>query len=383
MTIKLPSQARSSLGGDPELFLLDETGHIAPLHNVTIPNAWGERPLGHRDGCAFEFNTHVDKCRDGYVASVGSQMYYIQDFAHKNGWTVAQKARAKILKADLKGAPADMLKGGCDPDIDAYSGFTKTPGAYRGGDRYAGGHMHWGIAPTLNNEFEKIESYAGAVRLLDIWIGLPLTAILGAKHAADERARRRYYGQAGSFRVQPHGLEYRTPSAAAYSNPVLLHSLLGMGRLVMNTYFQNMSESLYLYPPHAKNALSTLQLLDEDSVRRIIDMSDFGQAQDFCMEVLYPSVGYAKVPIDREQFWSKSYRYIVTAMAAMTVGAQHEVYLSDDVGVNWKSGEGNRGPAQSLRWDSRWPFFEYAKGLADKDKTSEVPFEDEDDEEDD
>lgn len=356
--LPLPNVNRNWIGGDPECFLVDKRGYIGPIHRFEnkIPTSFS-KPIGHRDGAAFEFNIAPGLCRGNVMGGVQEQIKKIVAFAAQNELHMQMRAQGRILNEYLTDAPPDMMKGGCDPDYDAYSGLRKEPNRYANNFRYAGGHMHFGI-DTQPSDHEKVEVYAGAVSLLDIFVGIPLVAIGGDMTAKEEAARRCYYGQAGSFRVQPHGFEYRTPSSFLYSAPEILSGLFGMARIVINSYFNNIDERVGTSLDSMRKANANLRILDEMTVRHIIDMVDVREAQRFCLEELFPRIGY----LDRgiSQSYTRDYSTIATGLAALTYGATQGHYLSRNVVSNWQS---SRGPAIALSQYDHWPWYKYVREL--------------------
>ena len=90
----------------------------------------------------------------------------------------------------------------CDPDYCIYTeGPNQVTGAARTNLRSAGFHIHVGYA---NNT---IDQSMLMLRYIDTYVGLP--SILYDTDAE----RRKLYGKAGCFRLQPYGFEYRTLSS--------------------------------------------------------------------------------------------------------------------------------------------------------------------------
>lgn len=391
LKIPQPNRLRFSIGGDPEFFALSAKGNIRPLHNAEFPksrrpvlNSDGtfghiEVPELHRDGCAIELNCVVHPCRGNFVKDLSVLMRKAMGVAVDNGGSLAAVAEAPILKTSLRGAPADMLRGGCDPDYDAYTGDIKTPAPYATNMRYAGGHIHFGVntqkrpqigwfrdaqpydTSPIGEEDELVALYSPFIKLLDLWVGVPAVAMLGAIEQSKEANRRQYYGQAGSFRVQPHGVEYRTLSSAAWREPNQVSGLLGMARMVVNHFFKNEYEVLALSTADAARAEKYLRILDENTVRHIIDTHDYQMAQDFVLAEMYPGMGYVH-PTWNAGGGDTSYEPIATAMAAWTYGAQNGEYVDTSLSKNYAR-QGMQayyqGPAFCLALGDNWSFRKY------------------------
>lgn len=89
---------------------------------------------------------------------------------------------------------------GCTPDVDVYSGQAKRP-TPNGGLRTCGGHIHAGYKDVVDCDIEE-----DVIKWMDIHLGVP-SVLLDEDHL-----RRGLYGQAGSFRLKPYGVEYRVLS---------------------------------------------------------------------------------------------------------------------------------------------------------------------------
>lgn len=115
---------------------------------------------------------------------------------------------------ELLGIPSALVMG-CDPDFNAYSvvqngGDIRSSANSRpnvrdlGGYRFAGCHLHIGYPTALMPNY-----------VLVVFADL----IAHAVGLQDRSLRRNYYGRPGNFRPTPYGLEYRSLSGAAVSNP--------------------------------------------------------------------------------------------------------------------------------------------------------------------
>jgi hypothetical protein len=135
----------------------------------------------------------------------------------------------------MKNAPDDVKQFGCEPSWDAYTGETKTPpiDAMTHPWRYAGGHLHFSDAPAVTSAKGKpTPQLRKIVKLMDLYIGLPLTCVFGDRLTYQ---RRKYYGQAGEFRPQTYshnryGVEYRTPGPEVWRAPWVASFAMGVGR---------------------------------------------------------------------------------------------------------------------------------------------------------
>lgn len=79
-----------------------------------------------------------------------------------------------------------------------------------------GGHIHIGIEPLPDPEY-----YSKLSLVLDDFIGIPTAELNGPIRKSDSE-----YGNTTDWRVQPYGMEYRTPPATVWKNPELTKIVL-------------------------------------------------------------------------------------------------------------------------------------------------------------
>lgn len=111
---------------------------------------------------------------------------------------------------------------GCDPD-DSVWGEECIPGTIDAEThpwRYAGFHIHLGL-PSSPRFFLDSINRRNAIRALDRTVGL--TSLALAKGTGDKR--RSIYGRPGIYRIQPWGIEYRTPSNVLMLSPERVESV--------------------------------------------------------------------------------------------------------------------------------------------------------------
>lgn len=178
------------------------------------------------DGFAVELNSVPETCRDRFVPSAGLvfQHFYKQYPEYKLSAVPVMKLSAESLKGKL---PLGVTEFGCLPDRDAYSLQEKTPprSDYHNNIRYTGGHLHWSLPKSPQIPADLMA--AAFVIMHDIVTGIPLVSMLGNVNDYGEATRRTYYGQAGSHRVKPYGVEWRVPSSAIMLSPIMLSWIIG------------------------------------------------------------------------------------------------------------------------------------------------------------
>lgn len=202
-------------GCDPELFVHDGENFV-PAHNM-IP---GTKDAPHKvrngavqvDGLALEFNIDpVDNGKD-WLHRIRDVQGQLRDMIDPK-YNLKATPSADFVEKDFINLPPEAKVLGCDPDLNAWSGYrNEVPGnAGENPYRCAGGHVHigWREADSANlTDQVHIEDCRTVVKALD--------ATLGALSINFDKDRRRaaLYGKAGAHRVKPYGVEYRTLSNA-------------------------------------------------------------------------------------------------------------------------------------------------------------------------
>lgn len=132
----------------------------------------------------------------------------------------------------------DAKEFGCNPELDVYLEDQVQPPEGGHTFRSAGGHIHLG-----NNNFNaahkkdrkgyllEFEDKAEAIKLMDIFVGLPLVLM---DNDPTSSARKKLYGKAGRFRVTPYGVEYRTPSPYWLTSPRIAETVANLTFFVLN-----------------------------------------------------------------------------------------------------------------------------------------------------
>jgi len=308
-------------GADPELFVIKaDNGYAYSAHLLTWPKegmkvrvpGTSSSARMDRDGFAVEVHPEATYCRDWSVPNTAA---ILREFRRKfPEWKLSAKPMLRLTNEALKNAPPDVMGYGCVPDMDAYSLEEKAPETtgYHDNYRYTGGHIHlampWGLHPAYDHMYVPVapkelrsKLTALAAIALDVKFAVPLVAVIGRVNDYGEAARRRYYGQAGSYREKPYGIEYRVPSSAVMLSPVLWTWAIGAARGVL------MGMNSITTEEGLMSAYHRLQRYDFDRVRHIINNHDVDEARKFLadyteiLETIYkPDFVFTMVKADDE-----------------------------------------------------------------------------------
>ena len=294
----MPGMYGEQFGGDPELFVVKaDNGYAHSAHlldwpkagmRVSVPGTSSSARMD-RDGFAVEVHPEATYCRDWSVPNTAA---ILREFRKQfPEWKLSAKPMLRLTKEALKNAPPDVMGYGCVPDMDAYSLEEKAPETtgYHDNYRYAGGHIHlampWGLHPAYDHIYLPVapkelrsKLTALAAITLDVKFAVPLVAVIGRVNDYGEAARRRYYGQAGSYREKPYGIEYRVPSSAVMLSPVLWTWAIGAARGVLRNMPTITTEDGLM------RAYRSLERYDFDRVRYIIDNHDVAEARKFLVD---------------------------------------------------------------------------------------------------
>lgn len=209
------------LGADPEFFIL---GNDEP---ISADKFFGKkkRNASHQiffDGFQAEINLPPNTCRELFTADLGgiireafSKIVFRGRKLGIKDFKIFPVATIRIKPEHLIDVDEECLRFGCSPDAILYSSEERSyPDGRKHFYRYAGGHIHVGLKDRIVFleilKDNKLEFLRNSIKLMDRLGGL-LSVVLSPYE--DERQRRKYYGQAGCYRLNNHGIEYRTPSS--------------------------------------------------------------------------------------------------------------------------------------------------------------------------
>jgi len=175
---------------------------------------------------------------------------------------------------ELAGCDEECFRFGCAPSNSIYPiRNIKYPDGHTFTKRFAGGHIHIGfdsieVMRKMNNP-DMLEKF---IKMSDILAGITGTAMA---YNDRERTRRKYYGQAGTYRIQPHGIEYRTLSNFWLVAPELVSLMTGIVRDALRLTYGDMSNRFF-------------NKVDMNEIVRVINKVDNVRAREIYNEVILP-----------------------------------------------------------------------------------------------
>jgi hypothetical protein len=255
-----------SIGTDPEIFLTDAEGKLLPAYKF-LPDKHGRKPI-YWDGFQAEFRVPSHHCLENLAGDVQDRLTTLLQQLQKYapGAKLSAQSVVEVPREELLHAEKEHVALGCDPSQNIYGMHSRNiPDSRKLKWRFAGGHLHFGVAKRLKRTRFFKEEVDGAIGMLDALLGV---AMVSMAEEFDNPLRRKYYGQAGEFRLPPHGLEYRTLSNFWLSHPALMHLAFDIGRMAVQLGMQGMRSAVK----------ATL-----DEVQRCINDSDVDKARSLLL----------------------------------------------------------------------------------------------------
>lgn len=201
-----------SIGADPELFVLDETGKPVSAAGL-IP---GTKAVPHKveggaiqvDGMAAEFN--IDPCTSftEFNDRIKLVVKQLQGFL-PTGYTLSAVPCIVFDEDVWDAAPEEAKELGCSPDFNAWTGTVNPPPNCSSNPRLrtASGHLHIGWTDDADmGDIQHILNCQDLVKQLDWYLGA------WSLKMDPDPTRRLLYGKAGACRYKPYGVEYRVLS---------------------------------------------------------------------------------------------------------------------------------------------------------------------------
>jgi hypothetical protein len=274
-----------SIGGDPEFFIYQKTDK-GKLKLITADKVLGGKQNKEHtdsgscffDGVQAEINPSHSSCREFFGRNIVRCLERIRRIASsklkckESDIVFAPLASIDITKKDLKNSDKECFRFGCAPDYCIYDRPKdfKYPDGKKYMKRFSGGHIHLGFDSIgYQRKMKTPEKMLALIKLADYLVGVPAVAI---SNGEEEIERRNYYGLAGTYRIQPHGIEYRTLSSFWMVAPPLMSLMTGLLRDAFSIAYNDLEDEV-------------LEEIDQDEVKRIIDESDIKAAREMWKDI--------------------------------------------------------------------------------------------------
>lgn len=318
------------LGQDSEFFLIDKTnGKSIPAHKFFPPkdeaftydtasfySAGGfdtnphYKHLGsggklkvYRDGYAVEVNSDPVNCRAWLWEDLRSALEFARKSANlPENIIFSTKPLVPIDLNEMEEWPQDLKILGCSPTLDAYSGTRKVirvdPQTLP--FRTSGAHLHISDIDSITVEPRQ---WATFIKLCDLFIGLPQTVLFGDEL---EFERRTLYGQAGEFRKQQWGLEYRVCSSRVLNHVAIYSLFTGILRDLVAYHFFKLADA---WNPKIEEPLIKAINTGEGAIELLDDMLKHLNAMGFTRVPLH---GVRNGTVDGTKYGNPKYDPLTT-----------------------------------------------------------------------
>ena len=267
-----------SFGADPEFFFTkgkEVIGSEKILKGDIEARDEYNTPYGKViiDGVQAELNPAPSSCREAFATNLSQCFREVANLTKKDkNLNVSFTQVVTVGKKEFDSLSDDSKKFGCAESQNVYnkkSSITVDPNVYR--KRSAGGHIHMGA--NAGSPLRKVlETTDVLIPIMDLIVGN--TCVLIDRNP-DNKERRKNYGRAGEFRVQPHGMEYRTLSNFWLQSYQLMSFVMGLSRLAVSIVADSNTDSYGRGDKTEDFAKNLLKLVDRKKVEEAINNNNF------------------------------------------------------------------------------------------------------------
>lgn len=261
-----------TLGADPEVFLRKDGKIISSDKLIPKEGIISGKGKIVRDGIQVELQpTGTYYCRQEASLALIHLIVELQTLAKKEGMEVSWDQVITLSDEEWKDIPEECRILGCNPSLNIYGErpITVDVNTYR--VRSAGGHIHLGL-----RHIDMTAPPGRLVALMDLFVGIPSVLLNRDSRAAE---RRENYGRAGEYRIQPHGVEYRTLSNFWLRSYVLTSLIYGLAREALCVQL-GYTENVYIPSKPDAWAPDLLSKFNGEEVEKAINTNDLKLAEE-------------------------------------------------------------------------------------------------------
>ncbi len=203
-----------TLGADPECHILDiEAAKIVSAIPILQKDKHNPIILGndvklYADNCLCEFSFNPSKSVEEMLERIKDALTRIQNHLGERYMLLPIAGHFYSDEELMPSYDINPMEIGCDPSYDCYKICINNPSPFPDNMRTGSFHIHVGNQNWENGDERLIsfDSRHDAIKLMDLYVGL--ASVIFDKDETTV-ARRKIYGQAGSFRRPDYGIEYR------------------------------------------------------------------------------------------------------------------------------------------------------------------------------
>jgi hypothetical protein len=244
------SGIKIKLGCDPEFFLKNKRGSYRSAHDLVPGNKREPHKLNkgaiQADGTAVEFNIDAAETPEEFATNIKTVLEEVRKIVPEE-YKFQFKPSINYNSEYFKEVPEGAKELGCDPDFNAWKLGEQNPRPVpNDGHRTASGHIHIGWTSGADvSDPAHLEDCMLVTRRMDYL----LRPISVAWETQDDVARRKLYGDWGTFRPKPYGVEYRVLGNTWLRYPNLWPWLFQMFEYGFRTLEQGYGEDAAVYKP--------------------------------------------------------------------------------------------------------------------------------------
>lgn len=261
-----------SFGSDPELLIVDQNGK--PVSAIKVFPGHGKQakiPIGDQaifyDNVLLELNLRPARTLYEFNANFKQALDGASKILHKKGLHLSTQASVTFPQSECEDEEACVF--GCEPEFCIYNRTDDNkimrvdPPLLPEGStfRTCGGHIHIGHPVA---DWERGGDPGNVIKLMDGFIGV--ISVMLDKDASSP-ARKKLYGGAGTHRITPYGVEYRTLSNFWLSTPRLVAIIYKLTRLVIEKA---------MIDPHIMDTL-----IEMPDLQKLVNAGTISEAYEF------------------------------------------------------------------------------------------------------
>lgn len=263
LSVELPNLSTPLTGADPEVFFEDALGQVVPAFSFLPKKFDGSQVFW--DGFQGEFSPGVASCQDYFGTFMRACLAELQK-RMPQGVRFSTRSVVNIPERTLETAATEHVGLGCSPSLNAYGlRGMEVPNPRDLPIRFAGGHIHYGVALDYAAKPDYALRCVEAVKMMDALVGLMSVSLCEGR---DHPSRRVYYGLAGEYRLPKHGLEYRTLSNAWLASPSVYHLTFSIARTAARLGMEMYRNRLLRI--HERDVVEAINTTNPEMARQLI-----------------------------------------------------------------------------------------------------------------
>ncbi len=213
------------------------------------------------DGVQAELNPRPNTCRANLGNEISACFMELYEKIKEKDIKCDFSQGLKITKKEMNSLSEQAKQFGCAPSQNAYK--KKNEITIKDASKYmfrsAGGHIHLGGDTEIIKKVYR-DNHKNLIQILDILLGNTCVLIDRDKSNIE---RRKVYGQAGEYRLPPHGLEYRTLSNFWLQSYQLMSFVTGLARQAVMIVITN-NHKPFLKRINRKNIMTAINKNDKE-----------------------------------------------------------------------------------------------------------------------